>query len=78
MLTGKDCFFDVSSSMMFMDEGVAEKFINHYGAERFVFGSDFPMWNPIDEVARFRKLKLTGRQFDQISHETAEYLLGLK
>ena len=42
-LKGKDCFFDVSSSLMFMEEGVAEKYINHYGAERFVYGSDFPM-----------------------------------
>ena len=78
LLTDRDCFFDVSSSLMFMEEGVAEKFINHYGAERFVYGSDFPMWNPAEEMERFKKLKLTDRQFDQISHETAEYLLQLK
>ncbi len=78
LLTDKDCFFDVSSSLMFMEEGVAEKFINHYGADRFVYGSDFPMWNPVDEMRRFRRLKLTDRQFEQISHETAEYLLGIR
>lgn len=78
LLSDKDCFFDVSSSLMFMEEGVAEKFINHYGADRFVYGSDFPMWNPVQEMARFQQLKLTDRQFEQICHETAEYLLGLK
>lgn len=78
LLTDKDCFFDVSSSLMFMEEGTAEKFINHYGADRFVYGSDFPMWNPVNEMARFRRLKLTDRQFEQISHETAEYLLQLR
>ncbi len=78
LLSDKDCFFDVSSSLMFMEEGVAEKFINHYGADRFVYGSDFPMWNPAKEMARFKALKLTDRQFEQISHETAQYLLQLK
>ena len=78
LLYDKDCFFDVSSSLMFMEEGVAEKYINHYGADRFVYGSDYPMWNPVKEMNRFKQLKLTDRQFDQISHETAEYLLNLK
>ena len=78
LLSDKECFFDVSSSLMFMDEGVAEKYINHYGAERFVYGDDYPLWNPVKEMARFQKLKLTDRQFEQICHETAEYLLKLK
>ena len=78
ILSDKECFFDVSSSLMFMQEGEAEKYINHYGAERFVYGDDFPMWHPVKEMARFRKLKLTDRQFEQIGHETAEYLLKLR
>ena len=76
-LEGKDCFFDVSSSLMFMEEGVAEKYINHYGAERFVYGSDFPMWNPVKEMERFLKLKLTDSQFEQIAHITAEQILNV-
>ena len=76
-LKGKDCFFDVSSSLMFMEEGVAERYINHYGAERFVYGSDFPMWDPVREMERFMKLKLTDAQKEQIAHITAEGLLGL-
>ena len=78
LLSDKECFFDVSSSLMFMEEGVAEKFINHYGADRLVYGDDYPMWDPVEEMARFQKLKLTDRQFEQIAHETAEYLLKLK
>ena len=76
-LKDKDCFFDVSSSLMFMDEGVAENYINHYGAERFVYGSDFPMWDPVVEMERFLKLKLTDDQFEQIAHKTAKQILGL-
>ena len=76
-LKGKECFFDVSSSLMFMEEGVAERYINHYGAERFVYGSDFPMWNPVKEMERFLKLKLTDDQFEQIAHITAEGILDI-
>lgn len=78
LLSDKECFFDVSSTLMFMEDGVAEKYINHYGADRFVYGDDYPLWDPVPEMARFRKLKLTDRQFEQIGHETAEYLLKLK
>ncbi len=77
LLYDKDCFFDVSSSLMFMEEGVAEKYINHYGAERFVYGSDFPMWDPVREMERFMQLKLTDSQREQIAHITAEGILGI-
>ena len=77
LLHDKDCFFDVSSSLMFMEEGEAEKYINHHGAERFVYGSDFPMWDPVTEMERFQRLKLTDAQKEQIAHITAEGILGL-
>ena len=76
-LGDKDCFFDVSSSLMFMEEGVAETYIRRYGADRFVYGSDFPMWDPVKEMARFLKLKLTDSEFEQIAHITAEGILNL-
>ena len=77
LLHDKDCFFDVSSSLMFMEDGVAEKYINHHGAERFVYGSDFPMWDPVVEMERFQRLKLTDDQKEQIAHITAEGILGI-
>ena len=75
VLKDKHCYFDVSSSMMFMDEGVAEKYIRMHGAERFVFGSDFPLWDPRTEVQRFLELKLTDDEFEQISYKTALHIL---
>ena len=78
VLYDKECFFDVSSSLMFMQEGEAERYINHYGAQRFVYGSDFPMWDPVVEMERFMKLKLTDDQKEQIAHITAEGILGIK
>ena len=77
MLKGKDCIIDVSSSLMFMPEGMAEHYINAFGAERMVFGSDYPLWNPATEIKRFFSLKLTDDQFEQICHKTAEAFLNL-
>lgn len=76
-LKDKNCIFDVSSSMMFMEEGVAERYINLYGAERMAFGTDYPLWDPVCEMQRFLKLKLTDAQFEQIAHKTAERILKL-
>ncbi len=78
LLRNKDCFFDVSSSLMFMEEGVAEKYINAYGADRFVYGSDYPMWEPAKEMQRFLKLKLKPAQVESIAYKTAEYLLKVR
>lgn len=77
LLHDKDCVFDVSSSLMFMPEGVAEKYINAYGAERMAFGTDYPLWDPVVETERFLRLNLTADQFDQIGHKTAERVLNL-
>ena len=77
LLRDKECIFDVSSSMMFMEEGVAEKFIGIYGAERMAFGTDYPLWDPVKETERFLRLKLTPEQFDQIGHKTVEAFLNL-
>ena len=77
LLHDKDCVFDVSSSMMFMEEGVAEKYIRAFGAERMAFGTDYPLWDPVKETKRFLELKLTDEEFDQIGHKTVEQFLKL-
>ena len=76
-LSDKNCIFDISSAMMFMEPGEAEKYINHYGAERLAYGTDYPLWDPVTEVNRFLQLKLTDKQFEQIAHKTAEQFLKL-
>ena len=75
LLKDKECFFDISSSMMFMEDGVAEDFILRYGPERLVFGSDFPLWDPRDEVNRFLQLRLHPDQMEQIAYKTALNIL---
>ena len=77
-LKGKDCFFDVSSSLMFLEPGVAEKYIRHYGSQRFVYGSDFPMWDPGREAALVRSLNLGEKDTEKIFYKNAQTYLGIK
>lgn len=77
VLTDTNCLFDTSSSLMFMEPGVAEKYIRHYGAERFLYGTDFPMWDPVVEVKRFFSLDLTDAEKEQIAWKTAAALLNV-
>lgn len=74
-LKGMDCFFDVSSSLMFLEPGMAEYYIRSYGAERFVFGTDFPLWDPRIEIKKFMELKLTPKELEQIAYKTALHIL---
>lgn len=77
LLQDTDCVMDISSSLMFMEDGVAERYINIYGAERLAYGTDYPLWDPVREVGAFLKLNLTDAQFEQIAHKTSERILKL-
>ena len=77
LLKDTSCIMDVSSSLMFMGNGVAEKYINAYGAERLAFGSDYPLWDPVVELNHFMGLKLTMEQKEQIAWKTAHRFLKL-
>jgi len=68
---------DISSSMMFMKDGEPERYINIYGAERMAYGTDYPLWDPVQEVNRFLQLKLTPDQLEQIAWKTAYRFLGI-
>lgn len=77
LLWDKECIMDVSSSLMFMDRGLPEHYINIYGAERMAFGTDYPVWDPVNEVKRLMELDLTMEQKEQIAWKTAASFLNL-
>ncbi len=72
------CFLDTSSSFSFTGMQRAEELIRIYGAERIVFGSDFPMWNVSEELERFDTINLTAHERELILHENAERILKIK
>lgn len=68
-------YFDTSSSLFQLGKEDAVKLIRYFGAEKFMFGSDFPMWDHKEELARFDALPLTEDEREQILHRSFEKLL---
>ena len=54
----------------------AKKIIEAHGYEKFLFGSDFPMWDHSEELERFNKLDLTPEQKEAILYKNAQKLLA--
>ncbi len=65
---------DCSSTFPFAgnDLALGERLIKRYGADRVLFGSDFPMWSPEAELATFMKLELSNEERRMILAENAK------
>ena len=63
---GMNLYFDTSSTLFKLDVKTAKEMINTFGEERFLFGSDFPMWKHNEELERFNKIDLTNEQREKI------------
>jgi hypothetical protein len=50
---------DCSSAMPWISDELTVEIIRRYGADRVLFGTDYPMWSPIKELDRFMNLPLT-------------------
>ena len=68
---------DCSSSLYAMSPEHAKHLIDVYGADRVLFGTDYPMWTAKEELERFGKIPLSEREREMILHENAERLLKL-
>ncbi len=71
-------YVDCSSSFTFMEKDFAIKLIKSYGANRVLFGSDYPIGSPKKEVELFMGLGLTEDENRQILSENAIKLFGLE
>ena len=77
--TGLDnVYFDTSSSLSFISVEKATGLIRKFGAEKFFFGTDFPMWNASEEIERFNKLPLTDGEREKIFALNIKTLLKIK
>ena len=70
-------YFDTSSSLAFLSAGRASEMIHRFGHERYFFGTDFPMWRPDEELARFLALDLTEEEREDILFNNVAKLLEL-
>ncbi len=59
-LAGTDIWFDTSSTLPFVDPSTLKLLINAHPSDRILFGSDYPLFDPGEEISRLeRTLNLT-------------------
>lgn len=76
-LAGIENFYvDCSSSLYALTADEARRIVRLYGADRVLFGTDYPMWHPLEEVNRFDAIGLTREENEAILHGNAEKLFG--
>ncbi|MGE4552423.1 MAG: amidohydrolase family protein [Desulfovibrionaceae bacterium] len=52
VLVGREVWLDTSSSLAFMDPGLAREILRRHPRERMLFGSDYPLFDPGMEMER--------------------------
>ena len=70
-------YYDTSSSLFALSKEKALKMIDHFGVEKFFFGTDFPMWDHVEELNRFLALGLSEEENDMILYKNFERLFGI-
>ncbi len=68
-------FMDTSSSYPFIGPRRMRELIERYGADRVMFGSDFPMGSPTLEYEQLLGVGLSKRDLEQVLWHTAENFL---
>lgn len=73
----ENIWFDTCSSLFKMPKGQPEELINTFGADRFFFGTDYPMFSYEHELERFYKLDLTDEEQEKILYKNAAEFLKI-
>ncbi len=73
----RHCYMDLSSVMPFVKPDKVLSYIRLYGADRLLFGSDYPMWHPVSEYEQFMRLPLTAEEQEKILYRNAAAIFGL-
>lgn len=77
-LHNENLFIDISSSMQFLGARRSRELIEMWGTERVLFGSDFPMWSPVDEYNTFMSLGFTDDECENMLWHNCERFLGFE
>lgn len=74
----KNFYVDCSSSLYALTPEKAKELIMEYGSKRVLFGTDYPMWEPKEEIERFMKIDLTEEEREDILSGNAKRLFGIE
>ena len=77
-LAGREnLYVDLSSSLYALSPETAKELIHDYGADKVLWGTDYPMWESVTEMEYFDKIDLTEKERSMILYENAFKLLKL-
>lgn len=74
----ENLYVDMSSTLFVVPPEKTVELIRAYGAQRVIFGTDFPMLHPRTEVDRFLALPLSDREKRMIAWDNGARLIGLE
>ncbi len=74
----KNFYVDCSSSFPYLSAETAKEIIRRYGADRVLFGTDYPMWSPREEIETFLSLGLDESEIKCILNSNSSQLFGLE
>lgn len=78
ILAGRpNVWVDTSSSLYAISPEAARKIISHYGVDRVIFGTDYPMWTPLEELNRLQALGFSTEDMEKMLFKNGSSLLGL-
>ena len=78
MLSGFDqIFVDTSSTFYALGWEKGREFIRRWGADRVMFGTDYPMWDPHPEINSLMKMGLKEDEYQRIFWDNAANVYGL-
>ena len=75
-LYGENVYFDTSSTLWFISEKKAVELIREHGADKILFGTDYPVMSVNEELKRFNRLELTEEEREKILSKNVLHLLG--
>ena len=79
VLAGRDLYLDTSSAQRFMAPALFRQLVTRHGASWILFGSDYPVWSPAEELAALRQLDwLSESEKVKILGDNSARLLGVQ
>ncbi len=75
-LATSGCYVDTSSSTWMLEPYKVRQLVDIYGADHVLFGTDYPMWDATEELARLLRTEFTEEEKELIYHKNLETLLA--
>jgi predicted TIM-barrel fold metal-dependent hydrolase len=76
-LVGRNVWLDTSSAIPFLGSAGAAEIVKAHGADRVLWGSDYPAVQPQTAIAQLESLGLPADDLEKIFYRNAENLLNI-